>query len=225
MVSGSSTQRSLKLHVSVPEMSYETWERLNTIGMLSVLIVPIVLAVLVFLKQRQHRDTNGKHIGRPNLWSFVTAFFSFLALVMVWGLAFQAAFPGYAARWHAENEQPGGQPGERTADAGVIDGIVGQWRPNNARRTDYFAFTAETYSSINPDFDTTLTWNYDVMRRDGPCMRIRLTHVVVVQGGQITRDAPTSGDPFVVCIDPETDVMLIRFENSEGGDVFFTRMD
>lgn len=210
-------------------MSYETWETLNTIGMLTVLFAPFVLTVLVFLKLRRRRDADGKRIGRPVLWSFVTAFGSLLAFVVVWGLALQEAFPAYSARWRAENEQRQDQrPGTGVADAdnaNVIDGIVGQWRPNNARRTDYFAFTAETYSSINPEFDTTLTWNYDVVRLDGPCMRIRLTHVVIVQSGQITRDEPTRGDPFAVCVDPETDVMLIRFENSQGGDVFFTRME
>ncbi len=207
-------------------MSYETWETLNTIGMLTVMFAPFVFAALVFLKLRRRRDAEGKRIGRPVLWSFVTAFFSFLALVMVWGFAFQEALPDYTARWNAENQQPIQQrETEAAADARVIDGIVGQWRPNNIRRTDYFTFTEDTYSSINPEFDTTLTWNYEVMRRDGPCMRIRLTHVVVVQSGQVTRDGPTDGDPFVVCADPETDTMLIRFEDSQGGDVFFTRME
>jgi hypothetical protein len=225
----SGKDRSLKLHVAVSVMSYETWEVVNTISMLAVIFAPIVLAIVVFVRQRRHRGADGKRVGRPVLWSFVTAFFSFLAFVVVWGLTLQEAFPDYSARWRAENEQPQDRQPDtgvaRADNANIIDGIVGQWRPNNARRTDYFAFTAETYSSINPEFDTTLTWNYEVMRRDGPCMRIRMTHVVVVQGGQITRDGPTRGDPFVVCVDPATDTMLIRFENSEGGDVFFTRMD
>lgn len=210
-------------------MSYETWETANTIGMPAALIAPIVLAVFVFLRQRRRRDANGKRIGRPVVWSFVTAFFSLLAFVVVWGLTLPESFPDYSARWRAESEQRRDQQPDadvaRGDNANVIDGIVGQWRPNNARRTDYFAFTAETYSSINPEFDTTLTWNYEVIRRDGPCMRIRQTHVLVVQGGEITRDGPTRGDPFVVCVDPETDQMLIRFENSDGGDVFFTRME
>lgn len=91
-------------------MSYETWETLNTIAILAVVIAPIALAVAVFLKQRRRRDAEGKRIGRALLWSFVTAFSSFLALVIVWGLTLQEAFPEYSARWSAENEQGRSDP-------------------------------------------------------------------------------------------------------------------
>ena len=86
-------------------MSYETWETANTIAILAVVLVPIVLALGVFLNRRQQRDADGKRTGRAVLWSFVTAFFSFLAFVVVWGLTLQEPFPEYAARWSAENEQ------------------------------------------------------------------------------------------------------------------------
>ena len=206
-------------------MSYETWETVNIAGMVGVLVAPLLLAGIVFLNRRQRHDGNGKRNGRAVLWSFVTAFFSFLAFLMAWGLTIYGPFPEYVARWN-EKYDTGSQQTTRspTSEASVIDGIIGQWRPNNRNRTDYFAFTADTYSSVNPEFNTTLTWNYTVVRRDGPCMRIRQTHVLVLQGQQITRDEPMHGDPFVVCVDPDTDQMLMRFDGDRG-DVFFTRMN
>lgn len=206
-------------------MSYETWETINIAAMIGIFIAPVLLAVVVFLNRRQSRDADGKRNGRAVLWSFVTAFFSLLAFVMAWGLTIYEPFPEYVVRWEAKYGSDDQQTREpRTADAGIIDGVVGQWRPNNRNRNDYFAFTAETYSSINPRFDTTITYAYEVVRRDGPCMRIRNTHVLVVESGRVTRDEPTRGDPFFVCVDPEADVMLIRFDNDRG-DVHFVRMD
>jgi len=204
-------------------MSYETWEAVNVVAMFAVLIVPLVLAVVVFLNRRQRRDAEGKRNDRAVLSSFVTAFLSFLAFVIVWGLTLQEPFPEYAARWD-EKYGSGNELAQEPSNGRVVDGVVGQWRPNNENRTDYFAFTAETYSSINPEFDTTITYGYEVMRREGPCMRIRSAHVLAIQNGQVTRDEPARGDPFFVCVDPETDVMLMRFDNDRG-DVYFVRMD
>lgn len=205
-------------------MSYETWEATNVVAILAALIAPVVLAVAVFLNRRQSRDAEGKRNGRAVLWSFVTAFFSLLAFVMAWGLILREPFSKYSARWDEEHSSDDQTATERQADADVIDGVVGQWRPNNRNRTDYFAFTAETYSSINPEFDTTITYGYEVIRRDGPCMRIQSTNVLIIQSGQVTRDEPARGDPFFVCVDPESDVMLMRFD-SDRGDVFFVRID
>lgn len=206
-------------------MSYEAWTALNNASVIAVVTAPILLAIVVFLIRHQRRDANGKRTGRPILSAFGVAFASFLAFAFVWYLAVHEAFPDYSGRWRAESEQrQGQQPSTRTAHADVVEGITGQWRPNNRNRTDYFAFTAETYSSINPRFDTTITYAYEVVRRDGPCMRIRNTHVLVVESGRVTRDEPTRGDPFFVCVDPEADVMLIRFDNDRG-DVHFVRMD
>lgn len=211
-------------------MSYGTWEVVNNVAIVLCLVVPIVLAVLVFLKQRERRDAVGKRVGRPVMSSFITAFSSFLALVIAWGLTLQEAFPDYSARWRNENErQPDEHPSAdvgivRTGEVDVIDGIVGSWRPNNTRRSDYFTFTERTYASVNPEFDTIVTYRYRVLRRDGPCMRIQPTGSEVAQGGSVTQRSSLTQQPFFVCIDPETDQMLIRFD-SDRGDVYFTRMN
>lgn len=107
----------------------------------------------------------------------------------------------------------------------VIDRVEGRWRPNNAHRTDYFVFTDRTWSSVNPDQDTTITWEYEVPRRHGPCMRIHSINTHVVEAGAVTRDEPSEGrNPVTVCVDPETDVMVMRFA-SGGDDVFLVRMN
>lgn len=225
LVPGPSLDSSFKLPVTVSAMTYEAWTALNNASVIAVVTAPLLLAIAVFLVRRQRRDANGKRTGRAVLSAVGVAFGSFVAFVFAWYLAVHEAFPDYSARWRAESEQrQDRRPSTRAADADVIEGITGQWRPNNRNRTDYFAFTTETYSSINPEFDTTITYAYEVMRRDGPCMRIRNTHVTVAQSGQITRDEPTRGDPFFVCVDPEADVMLMRFNNDQG-DVYFVRMD
>ena len=206
-------------------MSYATWAAFNNASVIAVVTAPILLAIMVFLARRQHRDAAGRRNGRTVLWSTVTAVGSFFTLVFVWYLALQEAFPDHSARWRAESEQGHGQHGgEVAAYAGTIDGIVGRWRPNNRNRTDYLAFTDETWSSIHPDHDTTITYTYRVLRRDGPCMRIQSTSDKVIQAGTITQESARAGEPFTVCVDPETDQMLIRFD-SDRGDVFFTRMD
>lgn len=206
-------------------MSYEAWTALNNASVIAVVTAPLLLAIVVFLIQRQRRDASGKRTGRPVLSAFGVAFASFLAFMFVWYLALHEAFPDHSARWRAESEQRrGGTGGEFAADADVINGIVGRWRPNNRNRTDYLAFTDETWSSINPDHDTTITYTYRVLRRDGSCMRIQPTSSKVIQAGTITQESARTGEPFIVCVDPETDQMLIRFD-SDRGDVFFTRMD
>lgn len=203
-------------------MRYETWEIANTTAILIATIAPIVLAILVFLKQRQRRDASGERIGRPVLWAFVTAFASFLAFVIVWGLTLQEQYPDYATRWNAEIDQ---RRDVRETGTDVIGDVVGQWRPNNRNRTDYFVFTEDTWASVNPDLDSTITWEYEVLQRDGPCMRIRSTHARAIVNGRTVRDEPIRDDPFYVCVDPETDIMVMRFENSDGGDVFLVRME
>ena len=102
--------------------------------------------------------------------------------------------------------------------------MVGSWRPNNAHRSDYFTFTANTYASVNPEFDTVITYRYRVLRRDGPCMRIQDSGNEVAQSGNITQRSSRPGQAFIVCVDPETDQMLMRFD-SDRGDVFFSRMN
>jgi len=226
LVPQSSLDCSFKLPVTVSAMNYEAWTALNNASVIAVVTAPILLAIVVFLNLWGRRDAHGRRTGRAILSALGVAFASFVAFVFVWYLTLHEAFPDYSARWRAESEQRREQRGgEVAADAGVINGIVGQWRPNNRNRTDYLAFTAETYSSINPDHDTTITYTYRVLHRDGPCMRIQATGNRVIQAGTITQESSRSGDPFIVCVDPETDIMVIRFENSEGGDVFFTRMD
>lgn len=207
-------------------MSYETWETANTVGMLTALTAPLVLAVIVFLRQRRRRDANGKRIGRPLLWSLGVAFFSFFAFVVVWGLTLQEAFPNYSERWRAEGEhdQQLDAGVARTDNANVIDGVIGEWRPNNANRSDYFRFTERTYASVNPEFDTIVMYRYRVVRRDGPCMRIEPIESEVSQGGEVTQRSSRRQSAFIVCVDPETDQMLMRFD-SDHGDVFFTRMN
>lgn len=225
LVPGPSLDSSFKLPVTVSAMTYEAWTALNNASVIAVVTAPLLLAIVVFLVRHQRRDANGKRTGRAVLSAVGAAFGSFVVFVFAWYLAVHEAFPDHSARWRAESEQrQRQQPRTRDDDADVIDGIVGQWRPNNRNRTDYFAFTTETYSSINPDYDTTITYAYEVMRRDGSCMRIRSTHVTVAQSGQVTRKEPTRGDPFIVCVDPETDLMVMRFD-SDQGDVFFVRMN
>lgn len=205
-------------------MSYETWVTLNNVGIVGVLVIPVLLAVLVFSHQRRSRSPDGKATGRPMAWALATIVGSFLVLVVAWGLLLQESFPDYVARQDAEYAASDG-----TADAGssgnrgVIDGVVGSWRPNNANRSDYFTFTANTYASVNPEFDTVITYRYRVLRRDGPCMRIQDSGNEVAQGGTVTHRSSRPGQAFIVCVDPETDQMLMRFDSNRG-DVLFTRI-
>lgn len=206
-------------------MNYETWVMLNNAGIIAVLVLPIVFAGVVYLRQRRPRSPDGKATGRPVAWSLATLIGSFLLLVVAWGLSLQERFPEYVARHDAEYAAPEGTDvAIDTNDGGIIDGVVGSWRPNNVNRSDYFTFTSNTYASVNPEFDTIVTYRYRVLRRDGPCMRIRPTSSEVTQSGSVTQRSSRSQDAFIVCVDPETDQMLMRFDSGRG-DVFFIRMN
>lgn len=78
-------------------------------------------------------------------------------------------------------------------------------------------------SCRGPTSNQQLPWP-ETTAYDGPCMRIQSTSDKVIQAGTITQESARAGEPFTVCVDPETDQMLIRFD-SDRGDVFFTRMD
>lgn len=205
-------------------MSYETWTALNNVSIVGILGTPLVLAVVVFLRQRRPRSPDGETTGRPVVWTLATLVGSFIVLVVAWGLLLQERYPDYVARHDADYAAS-----EVTADVsslgtrGVIDGVVGSWRPNNINRSDYFTFTANTYASVNPEFDTVITYRYRVLRRDGPCMRIQDSGSEVAQGGTVTHRSSRPGQAFIVCVDPETDQMLMRFD-SDRGDVLFTRI-
>ncbi len=205
-------------------MSYETWTAFNNASIAGILVIPVALAVVVFLRQRQRHSPDGTRTGRPMAWSLLTFVGSFIALIVVWGFALVEGFPEYTARRDAEYAASGSSDGAGASSIEAIDGVVGSWRPNNANRTDYFTFTTQTYSSVTPNLDTTITWTYRVLRRDGPCMRVETTGSQVVQGGAITETSSRNGRPFIVCVDPETDQMLMRFD-SDRGDVFLSRMD
>lgn len=207
-------------------MNYETWKVLNNIGIGVVLLLPIILAIIVFITRRRRRAEDGKPNGRPIGWSIVTLIASFLILVDAWGLALQERYPEFKARYDAEVGSADGSSQPASPDTGInaVNAVVGSWRPSNSNRTDYFTFTTSTYSSVNPEFDTTITYTYRVLRRDGPCMRIEPTGNNVIQSGVITQESSRTGEPFIVCVDPETDQMLMRFPSGRG-DVFFTRME
>ena len=206
-------------------MSYETWTMLNNACIVGVLVVPIVLAALVFFRQRRSRSPEGKVTGRPVAWSLTTLVGSFIALVVAWGLSLQEGFPQHTARRDREYAASEDAEASRTPNSpSVIEGVVGSWRPNNASRTDYFTFTASTYASVNPEFDTVVTYTYRVLRHDGPCMRIQPTGSEVSQGGGVTQRSSRTQAAFIVCVDPETDQMLMRFD-SDRGNIFFTRMN
>lgn len=199
-------------------MSYETWTALNNASIVGILIIPIVLAVVVFLRQRRSRSPDGKASGRPLVWSSAMLVGSLIALLLVWGLALVERFPEYASRRSAEHVAS-----ERRGEANIVANAVGSWRPNNPNRSDYFTFTEDTYSSVNPEFNTTISFRYRVLRREGECMRIETTGSEVIQDGRVTQRSSRTQDPFIVCVDPETDQMLMSFDGDRG-DVFFTRM-
>lgn len=206
-------------------MNYETWTVLNNASIVGVLVIPIVAAITVYLRQRCPRSPDGKPTGRPVAWSLATLVLSFMVLVVAWGLSLQEGFPEYAARRDAEYAASEGTTGsDASSNVDVIDGVVGSWRPNNVNRSDYFTFTERTYASVNPEFDTVVTYRYRVLRHDGPCMRIQPTGSEVSQGGGVTERSSRTQAAFIVCVDPETDQMLMRFDNDRG-DVFFTRMN
>lgn len=206
-------------------MTYETWVTLNNVGIVGVLVIPIVLALAVFLRQRRPRSPDGKTTGRPVAWTLATIVGSFILLVVAWGLLLQERYPEYVARHDAEYAASEGTADASSSDTrDVIDGVVGSWHPNNANRSDYFTFTPNSYASVNPQFDTVITYRYRVLRRDGPCMRIQDSGSEVTQGGTVTQQSSRPGQAFIVCVDPETDQMLMRFD-SDRGDVFFSRMN
>lgn len=206
-------------------MTYETWSMLNSACIVGVLVIPIMFALVVFLRRRGVRSPDGKGIGRPIVWSLTTLVGTFMVLVVAWGLSLQERFPEYVARRDAEYAAPdASEVSDLSNNSSVIDSAVGSWRPNNANRSDYFTFTTTTYASINPEFDTVVTYSYRVIRRDGPCMRIQPTRSEVTQAGAVTQRSSRSQQAFIVCVDPETDQMLMRFDGDRG-DVFFSRMN
>lgn len=205
-------------------MNYETWSLLNNASIVGVLVIPIALAIAVYLRQRRPRSPDGKATVRPLAWSLATLVLSLMVLVVTWGLSLQEGFPEYTARRDAEYAASEATTGSETSgNVDVIDGVVGSWRPNNINRSDYFTFTERTYASVNPEFDTVVTYRYRVLRHDGPCMRIQPTGSEVSQSGSVTQRSSRTQAAFIVCVDPETDQMLMRFD-SDRGDVFFTRM-
>lgn len=206
-------------------MNYETWVTLNNVGIIGVLVVPIVFAVAVFLRQRRPRSPDGPVTGRPVVWALATLVGSFIVLVVAWGVLLQERYPAYVARHDAEFAASEGSGNVSSSSSpGVIDGVVGSWRPNNPNRSDHFTFTANTYAAVNPETNTVITYRYRVLRQDGPCMRIQDTGHEVTQGGSETERSSRSGQAFIVCVDPETDQMLMRFDGDRG-DVFFSRMN
>lgn len=195
-------------------MTYEQWETFNKVIVLAVLAGVLTVTMMVYYGTRRSVGDGGKKRGRLGLTLLVGAA-AFVGLAFVYNLIVMEAYPEYAGRY--QNER---------STSRVIDRIEGRWRPNNARRTDYFVFTDRTWSSVNPDHDTTITWEYEVLNRDGPCMRIRSTSTRVVEGGTVTRDGPRrdGGDPVTVCVDPDTDMMAMRFD-SGGEDILLVRMN
>lgn len=205
-------------------MTYETWFMVSSMSVLGVLILPIALAIAVYIRQRGPRSVDGKRTGRPLAWASAALVSSFIALIIAWGLTLEEGFPEYVARRDAELAASRGTTPSEASSPEVIDGVVGSWRPNNANRSDYFRFTERTYSSVNPEFDTIVTYRYRLVRRAGPCMRIQPSESEVSQGGEVTQRSSRRQSAFTVCVDPETDQMLMRFDNDRG-DVFFTRMN
>lgn len=195
-------------------MTYEQWETFNKVIVLAVLVGAVTLMIMVYYGTRRSVGEDGKKRGRLGLTALVGVV-AFVGLALVYNLIVLEPYPEYADRY--QSERPPSQ---------VVDHVEGRWRPNNVTRNDYFVFTRRTWSSVNPDFDTTVTWEYEVLSRDGPCMRIRSTNTRVVEAGEVTRDEPRrdGGDPVTVCVDPETDLMVMRFD-SGGADVFLVRMN
>jgi hypothetical protein len=199
-------------------MTYEEWETFGNGLAVGVLAGAVIILVWFYFATRRPAGADGKRRGRPVL-AIVVAIAAFVGLGFIWNLIVWAPYPEYA-------ERQGREHAETRAASNVIDGVEGSWRPNNASRTDYFVFTNERWSSVNPDHDTTISWDYEVLHRDGPCMRIRSTSTRVVEAGEVTRDGPRQddGDPLTVCVDPETDLMVMRFD-SGGDDVYLVRMN
>lgn len=83
-------------------MNYEAWTTLYNASIVGVLVLPIVLAIVVFFRQRRRRSAEGKRTGRPVVWSLVTIVGSFFTLLIAWGLALVEPFPEYMARQHTE---------------------------------------------------------------------------------------------------------------------------
>ena len=204
-------------------MNYDTWKALNDASLLAILVAPILIAIITFIARRRSHSPDGKRNGRPIIWSLAAYLCSLIALMIVWGVSLQEQFPDYVARREAETEAANTSGGE-FSDGEVLQSAIGQWRPNNANRTDHFIFTADTYSSVNPDLNTTITFNYRVVGRESMCMRIQTTGSRVIQGEAVTEESSRSGEAFIVCVDPDTDQMLMSFD-SEGGDVVLSRMN
>lgn len=195
-------------------MTYEQWETFNKVIVLAVLAGTLTVTMMVYYGTRRPAGEDGKKRGRFGL-TLLVGVVALVGLALVYNLIVMQAYPEYASRY--QNERPTSQ---------VVDHVEGRWRPNNAHRTDYFIFTDRTWSSVNPDHDTTITWEYEVLRRDGPCMRIRSTSTRVVEAGVVTRDGARTddGDPVTICVDPASDMMAMRFD-SGGADIFLVRMN
>lgn len=199
-------------------MTYDQWKIFGNALAFGVLIGALIILVWFYFATRRPAGADGKRRGRP-LLALVIGIGAFVGLGFVWSLIVLEPYPEFA-------ERQGREHAEASASSNVIEGVEGRWRPNNASRSDYFVFTSQTWSSVNPDHDTTISWDYEVIRRDGPCMRIRSTSTRMVEAGEVTREGPRqdAGDPLTVCVDPETDLMVMRFD-SGGEDVYLVRMN
>lgn len=195
-------------------MTYEEWGTFSNTIVVAVLAGTLTLMMMTYFGTLHPVGEDGKRRGRLGLTALVGGMV-FVTLGFAYNLIVIEPYPEHADR--SQQERAEGQS---------LSLVEGRWRPNNGARSDYFVFTRHTWSSVNPDQDTTITWDYEVLRRDGACMRIRSTSTRVVEAGHITHDGPSQddGDPMTVCVDPDTDMMVMRFDGG-GADVFLVRMN